>query len=67
MFDFKDLDELIKKSIKHIILMRPFYTKLESIPLKKLELDYFKKDLKKNGINFYELFYGCLDCIKDII
>jgi len=67
LFDFKDLDGLFKKSIKHIMLMRPFYSKLESIPLKKLELDYFKKELEKNGTNFYELFYGCLDCIKDII
>ena len=49
------------------MLMRPFYSKLESIPLKKIELDYFKKELEKNGTNFYELFYGCLDCIKDII
>ena len=52
LFDFKDLDELIKKSIKHIMLMRPFYSKLESIPLKKIELDYFKKELEKNALIF---------------
>ena len=67
LFDFEDIVKLISKSINHIMLMKPFYSKMKNIPLKELELDYFKKELEKNGTNLYELFDGCLDCIKDII
>ena len=67
LFNFEDLYKLLQKSIKHIMLMKPFYIKMDSIPLKKLELDYFQKELEKNGTNLHELFDGCLDSIKDIL
>lgn len=67
LFDFEDIHKLIEKSINHIMAVKPFYSKLENIPIKKLELDYFEKELEKNGKNLYELFDECLDCIKDII
>jgi len=30
-----------------------------------MEIDYLKKELNKNGNNFYSLLDGCLDCIND--
>ena len=60
------LHKLFQKSIKHILSVKPFFIKLtNNIPLKELELDYFKNELKKNGNNFYTLFEGCLDCINE--
>ena len=67
LFDFEDIYKLISKAINHIMITKPFYSKIKNIPLKELELDYFEKELEKNGTNLYELFDGCLDCIKDII
>jgi len=60
------LHKIFQKSIKHILSVKPFFIKLtNNIPLKELELDYFKNELKKNGNNFYTLFEGCLDCINE--
>lgn len=59
------LHNLFKNSISHILSVKPFFTKLEkNIPLKKMELDYFKKELNKSGNNIYTLLDGCLDCIN---
>lgn len=42
-----------------------FYNIRNNIPLKEMELDYLKKELNKNGNNFYSLLDGCLDCVND--
>ena len=56
---------LFKNSISHILSVKPFFTKLQNnIPLKEMELDYFKKDLDKSGNDIYTLLDGCLDCIN---
>ena len=67
LFNFEDFQKLIEIPIKHIMVMKPFYSKSKSIPLKKIEFDYFKKEIEKSGKNLYELFDGCLDCINDIV
>ena len=57
----------IDESLKHIFAVKPFYDNLNNYPTKKLEFEFFRKALEKNGENFYELFDGCTDCLKDII
>ena len=57
----------IDESLKHIFAVKPFYENLNNYPTKKLEFEFFRKALEKNGENFYELFDGCTDCLKDII
>ena len=58
------LHNLFKNTIKHILLVKPFFIKLEKyIPLQKMEFDFFKKELNKNGNNINILLDGCLDCI----
>ena len=60
------LHNLFKNTIKHILLVKPFFIKLEKyIPLQKMEFDFFKKELNKNGNNINILLDGCLDCIVD--
>ena len=50
--------------LQHILLAKPYFNNINSDFLKKMEFDYFKKDLMKQGINIYFLLNGCLDCIN---
>ena len=59
------LYKILKNPIKHILSVKPLFINLKNIPLKEIELDYFKKELEKTGNNFYTLFDGCLDCINN--
>ena len=60
------LHNIFQKSISHILKVKPFFYNIRNnIPLKEMELDYLKKELNKNGNNFYSLLDGCLDCVND--
>ena len=60
------LHNIFQNSINHILKVKPFFYNIKnSIPLKEMEIDYLKKELNKNGNNFYTLLDGCLDCIND--
>ena len=60
------LHNIFQKSISHILKVKPFFYNIRNnIPLKEMEVDYFKKELNKNGNNFYSLLDGCLDCINE--
>ena len=65
-----EMHKLFEKSIKHILLAKPFFTKINNHKLlKKIEFIYLKNELLKKGINIYSLLSGCLDCVnfdKDI-
>jgi hypothetical protein len=65
-FESDDLLKSLNNCIKHILKVKPFYSKLKNYPLKKLELDYFKKQLEKSGKNLDDLFKGCLDGLKNV-
>ena len=58
------LSKIFSNSIKHILLAKPYFNNINSDFLKKMEFDYFKKDLMKQGINIYSVLNGCLDCIN---
>ena len=51
---------LFSNSIDHILFAKPFFMTKKNIPLKKLEFEYLKDDLKKYGIDVYKLLEGCL-------
>jgi hypothetical protein len=51
---------IFSNSIKHILFAKPFFMAKKNIPLRKLELEYFKDDLDKYGIDGYKLLEGCL-------
>ena len=51
---------IISNSIKHILFAKPFFMAKKNIPLRKLELEYFKDDLDKYGIDGYKLLEDCL-------
>ena len=51
---------LFSNSIDHILFAKPFFMTKKNIPLRKLEFEYFKDDLKKYGIDVYKLLEGCL-------
>jgi hypothetical protein len=51
---------LFSNSIDHILFAKPFFMTKKNIPLRKLELEYVKDDLKKYGIDVYKLLEGCL-------
>ena len=51
---------LFSNSIDHILFAKPFFMIKKNIPLRKLEFEYFKDDLKKYGIDIYKLLEGCL-------
>jgi hypothetical protein len=65
-FESDDLLKSLNNCIKHILKVKPFYSKLKNYPLQKLELDYFKKQLEKSGKNLDDLFKGCLDGLKNV-
>ena len=58
------LHRIFNNSINHILKSKPFFSKLKGLPLQKLELDYFKKELEKEGNNMNELLGECLDCLN---
>ena len=58
---------LIDNPIKHIFAAKPFYSKIKNFPLKRVELEFFKRTLEKNNQDFGILFEGCLDCLSDVI
>ena len=62
-----EMQKLLTKSINHILLSKAFFSNIKNIPLRKMELEYLKQDLNKNGISIEELFKGCLDNISDIL
>ena len=66
-FEPNEFYKSIDDSIKHIFAAKPFFSNLKNYPFKKLELEFFRKDLEKSGKNFYELFDGCIDCLNDVI
>ena len=51
---------IFNNSIKHILFAKPFFMAKKNIPLRKLELEYFKDDLDKYGIDGYKLLEDCL-------
>ena len=51
---------IFSNSIKRILFAKPFFMAKKNIPLRKLELEYFKDDLDKYGIDGYKLLEGCL-------
>ena len=58
--DTSFLPILFSNSIDHILFAKPFFMTKKNIPLRKLEFEYFKDDLKKYGIDIYKLLEGCL-------
>ena len=72
-----ELYKLFKNSINHILSVQPFFCKLNNFPLRKMELSFFKKDLKME-LSFFKkdlakknkdiniLLDGCLDSLKNI-
>ena len=58
--DTSFLPILFSNSIDHILFAKPFFMTKKNIPLRKLEFEYFKDDLKKYGIDVYKLLEGCL-------
>ena len=64
--DPTEMNKIFKKPIKQILGLKAFFAKNNNNKLwKKMEFNYFKKELKKNGINIYIIFDGCLDFKKD--
>ena len=59
-----ELYRIFNNSINHILNSKPFFSKLKGLPLQKLELDYLKKELEKEGNNINELLGECLDCLN---
>ncbi len=48
-----ELHNIFQKSINHILVTKPFYMTLKNVNIEKLELEYFLKDLAKNGVDIY--------------
>ena len=63
----QELPELFSNSITRILKVRTFFSNNKGKYLRKMELDYFKNDLAKNGIDINELLKGCLDSLSDIL
>ena len=40
---------------------------LKNVNMEKLELDYFLRDLRKDGVDIYELLNGCLEPIRHLL
>ena len=62
-----ELYKLLNNSINHILTKKPFFSKVNKKLLKKMEYEYIKQDLAKNGVNINDLFKGCLDCLSDLL
>ena len=65
--DSLDLHKIFSNSIKHILLVKPYLYKINKKALKKMEFEFLKEDLNKQGININYLLNGCLDNVKNII
>ena len=64
--DTVEMHKLFQNSIKKILSLKPFFSKINNNKeLNKMEFNYFKNELNKKGVNIYNLFDGCLDCVKD--
>ena len=61
-----ELHRIFINSINHILSVETFFTKVKNFPLKKMELDFFQKDLAKNNKDIKIFLDGCLDCIENI-
>ena len=61
-----ELHRIFINSINHILSVETFFTKVKNFPLKKMELDFFRKDLAKNNKDIKILLDGCLDCLENI-
>ena len=62
-----DLHKIFSNSIKHILIVKPYLNNINIQILKKMEFEYFKEDLNKQGININYLLNGCLDSVKEVI
>ena len=62
-----ELNNIFRKSINHILKAKPLYMVLKNVNIEKLELEYFLKDLYKDGVNIYEILDGCLDPISYLL
>ena len=62
-----ELYNIFRKSINHILVAKPLYMALKNVNVEKIELDYFLKDLSKNGTDVFELLDGCLDPISHLM
>ena len=60
-----ELYDIFNDSIKHILLCKPFFVNIKSIPLKKIEYSYFINDLSKKRVDINIILEGCLDCMKE--
>ena len=62
-----EMYKIFKNPIKRILSAKSLFTKnFDKKILNKMEFNYLKNELNKNGINIYNLLYGCLDSISDI-
>ncbi len=61
------MHKLFNNSITHILKVRTFFSYNKIKFLRKMELEYFKNDLAKNGIDINELLEGCLDTFSDML
>ena len=61
------LHNIFHNSLNKILDRKPFYMALKNVNLQKIELEYFIKDLSKNGVNIYEILNGCLDPVNHLI
>ena len=65
--DTIEMYKIFQKPIKKILALKSIFSKNNDNKLfKKLEFNYLKNELNKEGINIYNFFDGCLDCINDI-
>ena len=60
-----ELHRIFNNSINHILKLKPFFSKFKGISLQKLEFEYLKGELKKQGYEIEQLLGDCLDCLKD--
>ena len=50
---------------KHILKLKPIFSTFKGISLQKLESQYLKEELRKQGYEIDQLLGGCLDCLKE--
>ena len=60
-----ELHRIFNNSINHILKLHPLFSKFKGISLQKLEFEYLKGELKKQGYEIEQLLGDCLDCLKD--
>ena len=59
-----DLYSTISTSIKNILLFKTYFNNIDKVSLKKMEFEYFKKDLSEKGFNVNNLLKECLDVLN---